>query len=456
MFFKNSWPNPALRRLLATVMYPSLGFCSAVFLSDPVHAQQELTLPEAIQRALDHSPMLESAKADLQGQVERTRSSWSSLGPRVDLQWRDVRFEDKQEMLLGPNAITLRDDRVSTGSAVLTQPILGLYGLYEKAQFEDVNTYAKNLAMQMTRREIVLQTAETYLRAHAANMLLDVALASQQAADAQVRDGQELMRVGRINRGDYLRLQVAASEAQARAAEAEAYREILFATLRELIGEPDIAASRQLAGDKPLAHLGEATPIPSHEDILRAAMEANPEYLLAKTGHELATFSKKLAYTEFLPSLNFFAQFDKDFQPLPGNPETTRSFGLALNWNIWSSGASAFRWRESSQQIASAASSVKSAEQRLRLVVYQHLANLRAQELGIKLASTTVEQATEAYRIAKAKFSSGSSTASDLVLAEASLTAARGREITSHTDYKITRLHLQKAMGRDIQLLIQP
>lgn len=188
---------------------------------------------------------------------------------------------------------------------------------------------------------------------------------------------------------------------------------------------------------------------------MRAALESNPEYRLAVTGKDLVSFNRKLAYTEFLPSVNFFAQWDRDFRPLNSNPENTQSYGVSVNWNLWSSGNSIFGVRESTQQIMAAEAGIGSAEQRLRLGIYQHVANLKAQELSMRLARTTVDQASEAYRIEKAKFSSGSSSASDLVLAEASLTAARGRVITSHADYQVTRLQLNKAMGKDLDSLLR-
>lgn len=407
-----------------------------------------LSLQQAVSKSLETSPQIQAAAALRKAQTEKKRSSWADIGPRVKLDYNDVRFNDKQVLPIPPTPIVLRDDHVTTGSMTIVQPIVGLYGLIEKARYEGAHEESKSLNYEITERDVLTRTIEVYIRAQAADQMVQVASASVAAAEKQGHDAEAMQRVGRMNQGDYLKLQVAVSEAKSRLAQAEATREIMYASLRETIAAP---ADTPLELDGFNVTVKTKDVLPENSSAVTQALRTNPEIKLAETNKEIAGFGRKLAVTEFLPSVNFFAKYDRNLNSdTPKELRDTKSYGIQASWDIWSNGSSVFALREAGQQIVAAESGITGAQQKVRLEVVQALANLKAQAQALSLAETAVKQASEAYRIEKANFDNGRSSASELVLAEASLTGARGRQVSASAEYTISWYQLQKTLGSDL------
>ena len=424
-----------------------LSFCLAYFLSQPINGAT-LSLQQAVDRARETSPQIQAAAAIRKAQTEKRRSSWSEIGPRVKLDYSDVHFDEKQVIPLSPTPLVIRDDQVRTGSMTIAQPIVGLYGLVEKAFYEGTQEESRSLNLAITERDVLFRTIEVYIRAQAAAQMVQVAAASVTAAEKQGQDAEAMQRVGRMNQGDFLKLQVAVSEAKSRLAQAEAVRTIMLASLRESVGAP---ADTEIELEGLNATAKTKDPLPDGAMAIEQAFRANPEMRLAETSKELAGFSRKFAVTQFLPSVNFFAKYDRDFNPdTPKDKRDTKSFGIAASWDIWSNGSSVFALREAGQQIIAAEAGIIGVQQKIRLEIIQALANLKAQYQALSLAETAVNQANEAYRIEKANFTNGRSSASEMVFAEASLTGARGRQVTASAEYTIAWYQLQKTLGYDL------
>jgi len=92
----------------------------------------EITLQEAIERAMNRSVQVGAAEADLQAQVERKRQTWTTLGPRVTAAYTEARFTDTQAPQALPGGIVIsRPDSTKTGTINVTQPVTGLYARAE-------------------------------------------------------------------------------------------------------------------------------------------------------------------------------------------------------------------------------------------------------------------------------------------------------------------------------------
>lgn len=406
----------------------------------------KLTLSDAVNRALGSSSKVKQAEHDRDAQVEKRRGAWSDVGPRLRAEYTDVRFRDEQTAAFGPQEIVIRPERSQVGSLTAIQPITGAFALVEKARFEGAQEDLKDNTLKLSRSDALYGTVETYLKAYEAQEQLLIAEQSITAAGGQQKDAQALERAGRLNRGDVLKLDLAVSEAKARAADARAGREIAFAALRVAIGLP---ADAPLALDVKLPDVPAQTP--DVKVALREAQDKRLEVQQAAKGVDVAAFGTKLAYTQFTPTVNLFSKLERNFGEMAGlgggGERNTRSYGIQASWDIWQNGSSVFAVREAAEQRYMAEEMARGVNELIRIDVTTAIARLKASHETLDVAKVAVNQAAEAYRIEKVRFRSGTRSATDLVLAETSQAGARARLVSARSNLVLWHLKVQKALG---------
>jgi outer membrane protein len=403
----------------------------------------KLTIDQAMSRAIGASAQVRQAELDRDAQLEKRRGAWSDVGPRVTADYNYVHYDKAQTSQFGPTEITTRPEVIKSGALTIAQPITGAFALVSYAQFQGVQESMKDLTVQQTRMDVVFGAAESYLRAQAAQRQLQIAQDSIRAAEKQARDAGALERVGRMNHGDVLRLQLAVSEAKAKAAQARAGLEIALAGLKEAIGAPQ---AEPLTLDEGMASVVEPQLLPLDQAV-DAAFARRIDDDQAELGVESARFGKKLAYAGFSPTLNVFVKQERNFGELLGADRDTRSYGVQFSWTIWENGSKVFATRAASADIQRAETGRDALKQAVRLELAQVFANLAAAHESLALAESAVQQAEEAYRIENARFQTGTRSATDLILAEAANSGAQGRLVGARTDLGVWGLRLQKALG---------
>src|SRR6478609_8622043 len=73
-------------------------------------SSKNLTLQEAVTRAVAHNPSVDQAQAEMDAATERKRGAWTNVGPRVSAEYSQLYYGDKQQVDLGGGPIVLRDD----------------------------------------------------------------------------------------------------------------------------------------------------------------------------------------------------------------------------------------------------------------------------------------------------------------------------------------------------------
>jgi outer membrane protein TolC len=416
----------------------------------PRAAAADLTLDEAIARALANAPKVRQAAAELQSAVESRRSAWADIGPRVTADYNEAHFNDEQAAELGGQKIIIRPQVSKTATLTAAQPVTGAFALAVRANLNGVTEDIKELALKQAQSDTAFGAAEAWLRAAEKARLVAVAEESILAAEGQSRDADALERAGRMNHGDTLKLDLAVSEAKARAAAARAQQEIALAQLRETVGlQPNEPVSLPDATESV-----KVDPNPTPPVDLKKAMERRLEPKQAELGVEATAYGKKVAYAQFIPNVNVFIKWDRNVGDNPagltGVPSRdTRTYGITADWLLWDNGSRVFQVRQAAEETAKAEAQKDGLLQGLRLELAAAESLLKAARESLLLAEVSVTQAEEAYRIEQARFKTGSRSATDLVLAEASRSGAQGRLVSARTDYRVMLIRMQKALGEE-------
>ncbi|MDQ3234775.1 MAG: TolC family protein, partial [Pseudobdellovibrionaceae bacterium] len=362
-------------------------------------------------------------------------------------EYNEAHFEKEQTVPFGETTLVIRDDVTKTGSLTIAQPITGLYAAVQYGRFSNMQQDLSFETLRQAKRDIAFQAAEAFLNAYQAQEQEEISGASLNAAKRQYEDAQAIQRVGRLSQGDVLKFQLALSQAETRAAQARTTKQVAFAMLRQLIQAKD---EDELLLEKNLPKLEEET-----VDIqkgIEQALAHRPEAKRAELATELADYNKDLAYAQFIPSVNLFKKWDRNFGEVAGlgAEKETSYYGISLQWDIWSNGSSVFAVREAIANKTKAEATRNSAKDGVKLDVIQAWQNFQAAKQTLKFAQTGVAQAEEAYRIDQTRFKNGQISATDLIFSESAMTTAQGGRVSAETQYLLWHFRLQRSMGKDI------
>jgi outer membrane protein TolC len=420
-------------------------FCWLALLVVPCLSTADvLTIDDAIALAIKNSAEIKVSEADLNAQSNKNVSSWLELGPRLTLNYDHIFYEKK--LFLPSSEILLRDDITKTGNIILTQPITPLIALFQKARMENKQKNIKESAHKLSKAQSAFKIAELYLRAQQSEQMWEIARSSVQYSIAQKKDGEAMQRAERIHQGDLLKLELALSQASLNEAKERAAKDMAFFSLKEFIG---YKSDHELVLDKLGAVKDDVfANLPSLEEALSTALAHRQELKQAMLGSEAAHIGKTASWARFFPNINFFAKIDHNFGVATSQqPKNNKMLGFNMSWDFFNSGAHFFEARAASFNAIKTLYQADILKHAIRIEVMQALSSLKALREGLVLAEKAVEQANESYRIEKLQFSSGKTTASQLILAETAKFKADGSLISVLSDLKIQKLKLQQALG---------
>jgi outer membrane protein TolC len=403
------------------------------------------TLEQMIQSAETNAPAIQQSKAALAAQDFRQTHSWLNVGPKLQGTYNRVFLEEERKVNFGGNEIVMAPRESRTASLTLSQPLTGALTLISYAQYEGLKKEIESQKNELTKAQIRFATVESFYVAQNALTLRKVAEEAMTAANKQVADGKSLFNAGRIHRGDLLKLELFLSSAKAQLAQVKAAETGALTRLKALAGL-DLEAPVKLAPT-------ENVPALPQDQAVSEAVKMRMDVKSAERGIEVSQFGKKLARSEFFPSVNAFAKIDYNLlEPvgLGGSDKVSRTYGVQATWNLWNNGVDVYKTREAAQQVQVATAGHKQALDNAKVEILSARADLSAAKESMELANSSRDQAREAYRIEQVKFTAGKSSATELILADSARTAAEGNVISANTDHKLKLLKLQKALGFDM------
>ena len=405
---------------------------------------QEMSLKDAIERSQETFARSRIQRADRDAQVEKVRGSWADLGPRVKLDYTLSQFEKEMASQQAGVKVVGRPEVLKLGSMTIAQPITGLGALTKKALFEEAVLEMKQDGYLMSKTEGAFIAADQWLTTFQNDQLVQIAQSSIKAVEQQLRDAVAMERVGRLNRGDVLKLELAVSEAKMRLTRNLSARSTAMASLSEILGlSPQTVI--KLPSELPKLELVEE----SLEKSWEIARGQRLDTKVSRGRVELAEFGKSLVYSQFSPQVNLFMKAERNFgEPFAQYPSRiTRSYGVTVSWDIWNNGAQVFALREALDLVVKAEEEAKADESKAMIEVQNMLNGLKSAQEALEEALVAVRLADEAFRIESIRFKTGARSATDLIMAESSHAQAKGRLITAQVDLAKNYFKYQKSIG---------
>ncbi len=397
-------------------------------------AEEQLTLAQALSKALEHNPELAvdaPTRAAAQSELEATHAGYL---PRIDFeqgytggnnpvyvfgtlltQRRFTADNFALSSLNNPNAIDNLQTRFSAQGTIwdfgrTRQRVEGAqYGVDATDRGHDDHV-----------RQVLLATLDAYYSVSLTREAWDAARVSLESAESIVKQAQSRVQTGLAVEADLLRSQVYLATARQREIESRGQLNIARARLNRLMGDSLEAAQGETAALKPVN-----LPVATEESLRAEQRQRRPDYqrlLVELHQAELEVRSRK---AEYLPSIGAFAAWEMDNPSLSSYGGNNWTAGLSLRWNVFAGGADADRLEAARQRLEAKKRQVSAMESGMVLEIHSAMVQYRSAEQQVEAAQAAEAQSQESLRILKNRYEAGLATMTDLLSAESQRAAAR-------------------------------
>jgi outer membrane protein len=434
------WPGRGLARaalfLAAAVAVP--GSIESQEGADP--APEELTLSEAIERALEYAPAAVSARVAVDEASSGVLEARGDYLPSINL---------------GSTFATSSNERFDQATGRLVSEN---YSAQATASYE-VFSFGRRLATNRAARArldaaiagernqdfaVALNTTQLFYDVAAAAELTEVARQRLERAQAQLEFAQVRLEVGTVTRSDVLRAELEVGNAELALVDAEA-------TLRG----SSLRLGRQVGVSGPVGVVADALPsmapgLPPLAELVAFAEDQAPPVLSAQAQLRDRTAQKWSTLTRYAPSLRVSGGLDWfafDFPP------SDRSWNLRITASIpvfdgFSREASLSR-NQAQERLAEAR--YRDAMIAARGDVEDAVSQIDAAEQRVVIAERGLGLAREDLRVQEERYQLGAATILELQTSQVALADAENAWVLERQNLGIAVAQLEAVLGRSVQ-----
>jgi len=416
-----------------------------LLLAVPAMAQEQLTLKEALGRALERNPLMTEAHLGVAAGVEGIAGSQGKHWPKLSLNLAYNQLQDPVPYIPAQSTVIpahFSDDYASLG-LLLALPIYQGGQIVTTVNISRVRRDLQQVSLTLTRNELIANTVNTYHKLLQLQQLRDASAAAVTALETQVKNAKQLFDVGRIARVDLLKVEVQLANERQRELTVDEALATTSATLRYLMGDDPSSNGEPLVLADPLTMPGDSSA--AAVEVLKP-WSARPEYQAAGLGVKEADLSRDLSFGKFLPTVSAVAGYTDQYGFSPWYRDASWYFGLQASIPLFERSLYADFRRDTILKEKSAARQ-QVVEQQLRLDLTTASASLRESANRVTTARQAIEQAHESFRIEQEKYGAGAGTMSDLLLAQSADMTAEANLSQAIFDYTAAQVAWRKANG---------
>jgi outer membrane protein TolC len=406
--------------------------------------QLEITLAEAVRRALDVQPAMVQARGDVRNAGASKRSALGAYLPTVASnasasRSNQFRFDPASTKSLPPGY-------VYGGGLSATLVLFDGFGRFADLKTAGATQDAAGAGLVSQQYLTTYNTEQLFFTALANEELVRVAEAQLQRTKEELQISVNKFQAGAATRSDTLTATVDLGNAQLALLQARAN----LATAQATLG-------RQVGVDRPVRALPDtALPGPPDTTALRAsALQTAPVVdqaeALASAARAQAWSARSLYWPSLVLSYNDSRTGIGSPQfPLFGSYPETYTWRFGLSWTLFNG----FQ-REQSQVSASVRRDIAVAQaadtrRQVNAQLTQYLAALFTAYAQIGITGANVAAATEALRVTQERYRLGAGTLLDLLTAEANMTQAQVNQVQARYSYLIARAQVEALVGHPL------
>ncbi len=446
------------------IRFAAIAMIGVFFAYHPVRAQEkasvgseirEMTLSEVLAMTEEANFQVRMAEADIDIARSRYRQTNAAFLPQLSIEETGIRTNDPLSVFgfrLKQEAVTTADfnpARLNAPDAYnnfttkfeVRQPVLNSDMLFKRAAVKD-QLNATEEQFKGTLEYARFQVKDTYYRLLLMSEQLKAIDKSLEAARENERQAENLFEQDMISRADYLASRVHMLDLESRKSQVQDQLVSVQDNLNYLLGMDQhikIVPSDSMETPRLTAeHLGEAEPAENSE--LRAL-----KYRVSSAEQMLRS-----AKFSFVPSVNLFGNYELNDEVLLGTEGESYMIGATLKWNLFSGFSNIGKVMESKAQLNKAKIAYESRSFKNRLEIEQAKRSINQAQVQLDFAESSVEQASEDYRIRNDRYEQGMEKTTDLLAAEAKLFQARLQRLDALYQYHSSLAQLELLLEREL------
>ena len=420
-------------------------FAARVAAQQPAAGPQQVTLQEAVRRALQVQPAMVQAQGTVRNAQLSMLASNGEFLPSISTggSWSragGTRFNSQTSQIVSTPTASSYSGSISASVDLFT----GFRRLADR-RASAATEHAADAGLVNERFQVTLLTKQAFYNAIATEELVRVAEAQVARARQELQISVDKLRAGSATRSDSLRSAVDLGNARLALLQAQAN----LATAQANLG-------RQVGVDQPLRAVPDSAlpSVPDTTGLRGQVVESAPQLQQAEAQARAAGAQVAVSRAAYWPTLNYTASnsFSGFEAPWQGTGAYTKGWNVrvSLNWTLFNGFA-----RERLMTSASVARDLAEAQaadtrRGVGAQYTQQLAALLTAYAKLDITASNVAAATEDLRVQQERYRVGAATILDLLTSQASLTTAQTNLVQARFDYLIARAQLEALVGRQL------
>ena len=417
----------------------------ALLIAAPAAAQQtEVTLQDAVRRALDIQPAMVQARGDQRLAGASSRSAFGAFLPTVSTGVSAARSNVSR---IDPTTGQPVPSEYSyTGSLNASLELFDGFRRFANLRAASASSAAAEAGFINQRFQVTLATKQFFYNALASEELVRVADAQVRRAKQQLQISVEKLHAGSATRSDSLRSTVEYGTAR-----------IALLQAQGSLAGAQAALGRQIGLNVPVRAVPDTVlpAMPDTADLRRSAISSSPAVQQAEASARGARALVWSARSQYWPSL--IVSYSNNRQgigtpsfPLFNNYPETFSWRFGVSWTLFNG----FN-RESNQVTASvnrdlAEARAADTRSQVNTLVTQQLAALNTAIAQMSIAQDNLAAATEDLRVQNERYRVGAATILDLLTSQTALTQAEVNVVQVRFNYLLARAQVEATVGRTL------
>ncbi len=418
-----------------------------------IGVSQTYSLQEAIKIALENKEALKASAMDLESSRQEVKGSYSKILPSVQISgnWNETRFPSRTG---GYNQETgeLTLDKINSQTSAST----GLYvsqNIYDGGVWWNTINQSKNnykISAQYDRQvkiKIIQNVHETYFNYLKAQQLMDVARSNLMSAQQQLALAEQKFELKSVKKTDLLKAEVGFGRARIAVVNNDANLQYAYRNLKNAMGLVGQEADFSITATDATVEM-----VPEFETGFEILQKKNPSVLAKQFQIVGARIGEKLAKGATLPNLSANISYSgsaSDFSTLSDSwsERWSNRIGLSLSLPIFTGRSLKTRIEQAIINIRVQESEYLTQLQDLSVQLQGILDQLNNYQEIIPINETVLVSAEEDLKLARLRYTQGSTTILEVLDAQASVASARSSLISSNYDALIEQARLKAMLG---------
>ncbi len=405
-----------------------------------------LTLPDAIDRALQYNLGVMTFQQDIESARGARWRALAALLPTVDARVSETReqvslaaFGFNPSILPGVPSV-IGPFNVFDGRVYVSQPVLDLSAL-NSVRREARNIDAATLEYRNARDVVVLVAANLYLQVLTTSSRIDATRAQVETAETNFTLATDLQRAGLAASIDVVRAQVSLESQQQRLIAVGNDFQKAKLQLARAIGLPS-SQRFDLTDTIPYA----AMPAIGLEEALKRAYDTRADYRAALARVQATEADHRAAATTALPSVVVNADYGA-IGLSPNDTQSTFTLVGAVRVPVFDGGIRHGRLLETEAALRERRADAEDFRQRVESEIRTAFLDVEATEAQWRVAQHVVDLANTQLTQAQDRFRAGVTSNLEVIQAQEAVATAADSQINSLYAHNVAKVSLARAMG---------